>query len=82
MSARRAPSRLGVALALLFALAMVMGPGPGLFLVAPSPDSPGPPTTLFGLPIVYTWGLIWFAVEAGVLVAAYALVWRRATDDG
>ncbi len=68
--------RLGWVLTGLFVLALVMGPGPGLYLVNPDPSDPGTPRTIFGLPIIYAWGLLWFAVQAFVLVVAYFTVWR------
>ncbi len=68
--------RLGWVLTGLFVLALVMGPGPGLYLVNPDPSDPGTPRTIFGLPIIYAWGLLWFAVQASVLVVAYFTVWR------
>lgn len=71
--------QLGWGLAGLFVLALVMGPGPGLYLVNPDPNDPESVRTMLGLPIIYAWGLVWFAVQAFVLIVAYFTVWR---DDG
>ena len=57
----------------MFALALFMGPGPGMYLV-------NRPEPLLGLPAIYTWGLIWYVVEVGVVVLAYLFVWPR--DEG
>lgn len=54
-----------------------MGPGPGIYLVNPDPTSNELPATVFGLPILYAWGLFWFAVEATVLLIAYFKIWSR-----
>ena len=72
---------LGWFLLILFALAMLMGPGPGILLIRPVPGDPEEAWTLLGLPTVYAWGIIWFAVQASVIVLAYLLVWRRTTSS-
>ncbi len=64
---------LGLFLGLLFALAMIMGVGPGVLLV-------NRPDTLLGLPIVYTWGLFWYAVHIVIVVMAYRFLWRESPD--
>jgi len=61
--------RLGRLLAVVFVAAMLMGLGPGVMLIRE-------PGYWFGLPRIYVWALIWFTVEAGVVVAAYLFVWR------
>ncbi len=61
--------RLAQILAALFIVSMIMGAGPGVLLV----NTPEP---WFGLPSLCTWGLIWYAVQAIVAVAAYLFVWR------
>ncbi len=61
--------KLGWILAAVFALAMVMGAGPGILLV-------NQPTTWFGLPRLYVWGMFWCAVEVVVVMAAYLFVWQ------
>jgi len=82
MTAAKAPNRkLAIALAIVFVVALLMGPGPGVELVNPDPGAPGPPPTFLGLPIVYAWGLLWFAVQVGVLVVAYLKVWSREEAD-
>lgn len=51
-----------------------MGPGPGLYLVNPQR---GEPTTFLGVPIVYLWAVGWFFVMAGVILAAYHVLWKQ-----
>ncbi len=68
-------------LAGVFALALIMGPGPGLYLVNPDPSDPATLRTILGLPIVYAWGLLWFGVQAAVLIVAYFTVWASEEDD-
>lgn len=69
--------RLAWALSITFLLAMVMGPGPGLYLVNPAPDAPRESYLLWGMPIVYVWGLFWYVVQVVVIVTAYICIWRR-----
>ncbi|MEE3229830.1 MAG: DUF3311 domain-containing protein [Planctomycetota bacterium] len=69
--------RLSSILALVFVFAMIMGPGPGVYLVNPGSDHDGPAPTLLGLPIVYAWAVLWFGVQAAVLVTAYLTIWSR-----
>ena len=69
--------RLTWTLAIAFAIAMIMGPGPGLYLINPEP---GAVTTIFGIPVVYAWGLFWFAVQAGLLLTAYLKLWSRSEE--
>jgi len=75
--ARRGRSRLGIVLIVIFLLAMVMGPGPGLRLINPDVTHPDATYTIGGLPIVYAWGLFWFAVQMAVVLTAYFTIWRR-----
>ena len=86
-SARR---RLGWILAATFALCMLMGPGPGVLLVNSSRPitqslnfwffqfdlTLSRPSQVLGLPVIYVWGLFWYAVQVTVIVTAYLLVWR------
>ncbi len=67
--------RSGIVLTGIFVLALFMGPGPGLHLVNPDPTDPEALRTVLGLPIVYAWGVLWFGVEAAVLIVAYFTVW-------
>lgn len=71
--AERKRRRLGVLLALVFAAALLLGPGPGILLV----NTPRP---ILGLPAVYAWGLLWYVVEVGVVIAAYRYVWTEDPD--
>ena len=67
----RSRRRLGWILAGLFALAMIMGTGPGVELVN------DPSGRVFGLPVVYVWGLLWYGVQMGCVLTAYFKVWSR-----
>ena len=62
--------KLGVWLSVIFAAAIILGPGPGILLV-------NTPTSILGLPAVYAWGLLWYVVEVGVVIAFYKCVWRN-----
>lgn len=64
--------RTGWILAFVFIVALLMGPGPGMLLV-------NRPVAVCGIPALYAWGLLWYAVEVAIVVLAYFLVWR---DDG
>lgn len=68
-----------IALVAVFVLAMFMGAGPGVYLINPSAD--GPPAKILGLPIVYAWCLIWFAVQVTVIWIAATTIWRYADRD-
>ena len=72
---------LSIILTLVFILAMVMGPGPGVYLVDPGPDHEGPSPTLLGLPAIYAWAVLWFGVQAVVLVTAYITVWSGEEEE-
>ena len=80
-SSETARKRLSLALALVFIFAMIMGPRPGDYLVNPGADHQGPAPTLLGLPIVYAWAVIWFGVQAAVLVTAYFTLWSRSEEE-
>jgi len=66
--------KLGWILAAVFAMAMILGAGPGILL-----EFVNQPTTWFGLPRLYVWGMFWCAVEMAVVVLAYLFVWT--TND-
>ena len=80
-SSETARKRLSLALALVFIFAMIMGPGPGVYLVNPGAAHQGPAPTLLGLPIGYAWAVIWFGVQAAVLVTAYFTLWSRSEEE-
>ncbi|MBT4496841.1 MAG: hypothetical protein HOC74_03925 [Gemmatimonadetes bacterium] len=67
-------------LVLLFLLAMVMGSGPGLYLINPDPGDPSATFTLGGLPVIYLWGLLWYAVQLSVIIRAYTAYWKGGDD--
>lgn len=54
-----------------FALSLAMGPGPGVYLI--NPAEPG--VTLFGVPILYAWAVMWMTVMVAVVVVAYWKLW-------
>jgi len=64
----------------LFLLAMVMGSGPGLYLINPDINDPHATFTLGGLPIIYAWGLLWYAVQLAVILRAYTTYWKQGDD--
>lgn len=66
---------------MVFLLAMVMGTGPGIRLVNPDPTDPDALRTLFGVPILYLWGVLWYLVQAGVILIAYFLLWTRESSE-
>ena len=62
-------------------LAMLMGPGLGLRLVNPDPSDPNATYTVLGLPIIYVWGLFWYAVQLVAIVVAYKKIWIVEADE-
>ena len=70
---------LGLVLFLLFVLAMFMGPGPGLRLVNPESSADSEALRFLGLPVIYAWGLLWYSIQAAVVVTASLTLWK--TDD-
>ena len=64
----------------LFLLAVFMGAGPGLRLINPDPHDPDAAFTVAGLPVIYVWGLLWYAVQFGVILYAYRHFWRSDND--
>ena len=68
-------------LVLLFVLAMIMGSGPGLYLINPDPSATDASFTTFGLPTIYVWGLLWYAVQLGVILRAYSRYWKGEGDE-
>ncbi|MBX2820739.1 MAG: hypothetical protein KTR29_13690 [Rhodothermaceae bacterium] len=69
--------KLAMYLSIAMVFAMLMGPGPGLRLVNPDIESASPNLTVGGLPIIYLWGLFWFAVQVIIVVVAYYTVWNE-----
>ena len=55
---------------------MVMGPGPGLRLVNPEPNASGDALLFLGLPVIYAWGLVWYGVQAAVVITASVTLWK------
>ena len=80
-SSKTGNKRRSLILALVFIFAMVMGPGPGVYLVNPGADHEGPAPPLLGLPIVSAWAVLWFGVQAVVLVTAYFTVWADQEEE-
>ena len=71
--------RLSIWLTVAMVVAMLMGPGPGLRLVNPDAGDPAAAYIVFGIPVVYAWGILWFVVQLVIVVIAYHTVW--ADDD-
>lgn len=67
-------SRPGLLLTSLFLTALVMGPGPGAMLIDGSPEKPA---LWLGVPALYLWALLWFAVMAGCVVTAALTLWKK-----
>jgi hypothetical protein len=63
-------------LIILFLLAVVLGAGPGIHLANPDATDPEATFTTFGLPTIYVWGLLWYAVQFGVILVAYFRYWN------
>ena len=61
----------------IFMLAMLMGPGPGLRLVNPDPTDPNATFTIFGMPVIYVWGLFWYVVQLVAIIIAYKKIWSK-----
>lgn len=69
--------RLTWLLSTLFVFALIMGPGPGIYLINDYAAAGG---TILGLPALYFWAIFWCTVEASVVVAAYFLIWKDASE--
>lgn len=61
------------ALITLFIIGLFMGPGPGATLIDGTVDNPA---IWFGVPALYVWTLLWFAIMAGCVVAAALTLWK------
>jgi len=72
---------LGAALTVLLLVTMLMGVGPGLRLINPDPALPASRFSVFGLPRVYAWGLLWYALQLLVIFVACFTIWRSDGDD-
>lgn len=66
--------RLAWILLSIFAVSMVMGTGPGILLVN-KPDS------IYGIPLVYAWGILWYVVQVVVGLVAYFTLWRKSDQS-
>ncbi|HUV39929.1 MAG TPA: hypothetical protein VMY39_09965 [Planctomycetota bacterium] len=81
-STRKRPRRrLGIVLTVLLLVTMFMGVGPGLRLINPDPTRPGSAFSVFGLPTVYAWGLLWYVVQLAVILIACFTLWRTDGED-
>ena len=62
----------------IFLIALIMGPGPGSLMI----NSPGSePKSWFGMPALYVWAVLWFFVEAAVIIVAARFLWRKGQDN-
>ena len=73
------PSRKPTAIILsaIFLFALVMGAGPGSLLIAPPGSEP---PLWFGIPALYLWAVLWFFVEAAVVIIAACTLWQKEED--
>lgn len=67
-------------LVFLFLFAVFMGAGPGLRLINPDPLDPNATFIAFGVPVIYLWGLCWYAVQLAVILYAYLYCWQDRDD--
>ena len=67
-------SRSGTILTVVFLAALVLGPGPGAMLIDGTPEEPA---IWFGVPALYLWALLWFAVMSACVVTAALTVWKK-----
>ena len=67
------PGVLGKVLTVVFLVALMMGPGPGSTLVDGSAEEPN---IMMGVPALYLWVVLWYAVMAGCVVVAATKLWR------
>lgn len=74
-------TKLSVFLACAMVFAMLMGPGPGLRLVNPDISSPDAVFTIGNVPVIYLWGLFWFAVQLVIVFVAYTRLWSDDLDE-
>ncbi|MFP6872688.1 MAG: hypothetical protein VCA55_04185 [Verrucomicrobiales bacterium] len=69
--------RTAIILTVIFLVALVMGPGPGSLLIAPPGSDP---PFWFGMPALYLWAILWFFIEAAVIIIAARTLWRKERD--
>lgn len=67
-------SRLKWVLGGVFLFALIMGPGPGIYLVN---GYAAKGETILGMPALYFWAVLWFLVEAAVVLTAYLTIWKK-----
>ncbi|MGA1196388.1 MAG: hypothetical protein ACO36I_07800 [Candidatus Latescibacterota bacterium] len=67
---------LSIMLVGIFFTAVTMGSGPGIRLINPDPADPQAVFTIFGLPKIYVWGLLWYVVQLGAILIAYFKLWK------
>jgi len=56
-------------------IAMILATGPGVLLV-------NRPATIFGLPLIYAWGILWFFIMGSIALATDRLIWRPESERG
>ena len=62
----------------IFLIALIMGPGPGSLMI----NSPGSePKSWFGMPALYVWAVLWFFVEAAVILVAARFLWGKGQEN-
>ncbi|MDE0569900.1 MAG: hypothetical protein OSB44_04415 [Verrucomicrobiales bacterium] len=55
-----------------------MGPGPGSLMINPPGSEP---KFWFGMPALYVWAVLWFFVEAAVILVAARILWGKGQDN-
>ena len=71
--------KLATVLIVIFLIALVMGPGPGSLLINPHGSEP---MFWFGMPALYVWAVFWFLVQAGTILIAATLIWKKEDNNG
>ena len=67
--------RLALTLSAIFLMALVLGPGPGIDLVNPDVNGSREDFFVFGLPIIYVWGMVTYCLLLSCVLVAYFTIW-------
>ena len=77
MPGKRSRKPTAIILTVIFLVALIMGAGPGSLLIAPPGSDP---PLWFGMPALYLWAVLWFFVEAAVIIIAACTLWQKEGD--
>jgi len=69
-------TKIAITLGIIMFIALFMGTGPGIYLINPDPSDPEARRFLLGMPIIWTWVVFWFLVEAICVVVASRTLWK------